>query len=315
MSPSKKYKALLFILVSILALAYYGTVHLNYNKLYQSFEPHEQQYLRSNLLLTTNMRNLLIEIYKKNDMNINIHRPKAKSRHPRHVWHKSKAVMTEYNILSRKNNLAEIELPIQEQHIGPKQVHISLNKMAIEMNQLAKKFDVHNDVSLTVLPDKAIPTEIYNNLDEISQLIEGFDATLVKPQLVYVYAEMIVASLKDLQKTKGYSAPLEISIKNNLAPRDVYDHAYDLLINIQLLSQKTGFEVHGGIELLHHDKGHISPADVYNLLTNIYADVQAIRLAHSSKAIITDIDFSQHRTPSDVYNKLSEAHAIVELLL
>ena len=98
-------------------------------------------------------------------------------------------------------------------------------------------------------------------------------------------------------------------------PRNVYNKAYNLLKKLQQLSENPAYAIPGGVVLLKQDGGHITPADVFNLLTNVLAEVEAIRVVVGDLSPLVMANRKTGKTPSNVYDKVSEALAIVETLL
>ncbi len=221
----------------------------------------------------------------------------------------------EINHLKKYRKIPPTTLPASTDHIPDLQdTKILLGHISDEVMALMRVYAVTETIKLNSSNRVVLPTDLYENVDRISRMVSALERSenvVVEPTHVYRLANTIVIELQRFSE----NTPPNITASNGKRPRDVYNKAHILLQKIEQLSRNPNYKVKGGVVLLKKDGGHIIPADVFNVLVNVLAEVDAMDRSIGTTSVFRLAPIEQHKTPSDVFDKVSEAIALVEALL
>lgn len=106
------------------------------------------------------------------------------------------------------------------------------------------------------------------------------------------------------------SATDEISSVSGKTPKDAYDAAADLLVDLGVLASSDRFSIPGGVAS-PLEKPQVTPSDVMILLLRARAEVSAMRLALKDTQVSTNAEYQGGKTPSDVVYTLMKTQAII----
>ena len=104
------------------------------------------------------------------------------------------------NYLKEHKQLAATNLPTVIRQIPtPQNVYDILQDVLHEVRDLHNAYGVTTKPKPASLPDKALPINVYKNLERISYMINDMGNLIVKPSHVYQLAETIVWGVKRIK--------------------------------------------------------------------------------------------------------------------
>ena len=311
-----KNKKIIIALSIIIAVCVMGVEQYRHKQAIAQFSDEEREQLKLSYQVTQDTIAELTLIHKVNNTNEQRSKLNIAPRQPRHLWHKAHTILLEIDHLKEYKNLPATGLSPFLDHVPNVQdINHLLHNVLKEAKALRKAYNITDTPKPAPKTGSILPIDVYENLDLISRMISALERSeniVIEPTHVYQLAKTIVAEVK---KISGVIAMPDRAVSSGKRPRDVYNQAHILLRKVKQLSDNHGYGIEGGVVLLEKDGGHIVPADVFNILTNILAEVEAIRHATGDNSILSIEPAQKKKTPSNVYDKVSEAIAIVETLL
>ncbi len=238
---------------------------------------------------------------------------------PRHVWQKTYEVLVKINIFRRAENYPTISVSALEptKVLHPKMVFDQSQRILTELNLIK--------VRLNILPSSPTPparkitgktsNDVYALLDKVSNDLDsligyGFTPSNVFSQAIRLNNDVELI-LQTLDVTDDSVPPLK---HKNSQPADAYQAAMGLLQTVNRLQRFLSIDVSDFSSL---KKGTIRPADVFELIGLINAELQPIKFALSLPYARTPA--SKHyeaKTPADVEqligwinNRLKQVHS------
>lgn len=274
----------------------------------KQFSSAEILQLRKNYRITQQIIAELELIHTYTKTNFSSSHPLIMRCWPRTVWYKARGILAEIAYLKKDQNLPQKPLPpFSNLNITPKNVNEILLEVLDEVISLRKHFGIQEAPPLPPLPNHALPGNVFQSLDLISNMINGINRDVIKPSHVYQLAEVLVWQINQLPLT-------EANTNNNFteqhllkSPRDVYLQGHKLLLEMQKYEIKNRLELNRNIIQVPKIRGHIRPFDIFKLLTIVVAEADALRIASGNNQALILPPIQEEKRPSDVYQKLNEA--------
>ncbi len=272
--------------------------------------------LRKNLQVTENILAELELIQEERKTRARPYKSYFHSLQPRHVWHKARLVYTTTQSIRSRFKLQKETTPsLVTQDLNPAKVYQLLTKTHSSIQELRRSLNIANRPDPAVLPDNALPNDVYRNLSLINNILLGIDSRNITSNNVFQIAYIIKEELLEIRAKKGITKPMAfVENSSGKHPRDVYKQVHRMKSKLKQLSEKPNYSIPGKVELWELKKSRIIPYDVIEILTNILADVETMR---SSLGITQKIEvpLPENKTPSQVYDMVSEGIEIVETML
>lgn len=118
-----------------------------------------------------------------------------------------------------------------------------------------------------------------------------------------------------IREARGISERVVLQKKNpGKSDRDNYEHAFELLADLETLSAQPDFAIPGGVVPPNRRTGEIIPEHVMDILDDIEAEVSAIK---AKLGVTKPSEFGipkQAKVPTNVYDAITLARLMVKSL-
>jgi hypothetical protein len=239
---------------------------------------------------------------------------KVADRQPRHVYQKAREAFIKVQQLKFIHGLKSEAAPnVPTEEVTPKDVKGIVTQVLFEVRKVKQRNGINWQIEYNKLPQGKTPTDVYVQMEKVSNLISQLDIPSVLPNEVYQVALSMIDALKSIQSKNNIRGQFKIKhISNNKKPSDVYVVVERLFLLLdQLCKSSKEYCIAGGsIQPLKKVKG-IAPADVIAILNDLFADVASIKVAIGDASHTVIAEQQSGRTPSMVYDALLTAEKIL----
>ncbi|MCK0069367.1 hypothetical protein [Kordiimonas laminariae] len=237
---------------------------------------------------------------------------------PRHVYQKAREVFLKVQVLRRLNGLDEMRLPeAPTSEVTPANVRDLVYASRDGLQELYPLYWIA-EVSVEV-PKKnnASPTDVYQGLQGVSQLVDALGIPPVVPNDVYRIAQVIEQDMGKLYAARmgqAYSGSLPEPASGK-SPKDVYEAEMAFLADLKAFTESAeNAAIPAGISIPPQFEGRITPGRVLEIANSVLAEVGSLK-------VLAGADMRQElpeppagRTPSNVYDRIVTAHQLLRAL-
>ena len=243
--------------------------------------------------------------------------PAMTERQPRHVLQKAREIFEGVQQLRHNNDLPTHDLPaFPTSEPMEADVYRFLEKTLADIRELRTKFAVTTKPTTGAASGKSM-ADTYEQLNIAAAQLESLGVAKVTGVEVLRVTNVIIKEVDAIRAKRGLSD--EIPAQSGAAgmkPKDVYANALTLLSKVQEVAANHQDISVAGIDVPSDRTGRIKPGHVHDLLGNIMADVNAMRLASgdTTPLQLPAIEHGGHVNPNVVHDAVSTAIVMVESL-
>ncbi len=239
-------------------------------------------------------------------------------RRPRHVYRKATEVFQKVQMLRRLNGLRVQSLPpAPTGEITPGDVRSLVAAASSGMEELLAAYWTQATDEIPTRRDNATPTDVYQNLNQVSQLLDGLGLPSVVPNDVHAVARLVALDMEKIYQAntgEPYSGPA-IEPANGKSPGNVYEEAYSFYDALKAyIESDESRAIPGGVNMPDSTTGRITPGHVREVAINILADLSSLKVVSGADMSMGNQDPSSGMTPSNVFDEFSKAQAILRAL-
>jgi hypothetical protein len=243
--------------------------------------------------------------------------PAMSARQPRHVLQKAREIFERVQQLRHNNDLPTHELPAFPA-AEPKEadVYNFLEKTLADLRELRGKYSVTTEPAAAAAGGKSM-ADTYAQLNMASDQLEGLGVAKISGVDVLRVTHVIIKEVDAIRAKRGMTDAVPAqSGAAGMKPKDVYANATILLSKVQEIAAKHQDMSVDGIDMPSNRTGRIKPGHVHDLLSNILADVNAMRLAagDTTPLQLPPSEHGGHVNPNVVHDAVSTAVVMVESL-
>lgn len=243
--------------------------------------------------------------------------PAMAPRQPRHVLQKAREIFERVQQLRHNNDLPTHNLPAFPT-AEPKEadVYNFLDKTLADLRELRGKYSVTANAKAAAAGGKSM-ADTYAQLNMAAAQLEGLGVAKISGVDVLRVTHAIIKEVDQIRIKRGMTDKVPpYSGAAGMKPKDVYANATILLSKVQEIAAQHQDMAVDGIDMPSNRTGRIIPGHVHDLLGNILADVNAIRLTTGDT---TPLQLPQpghggHVNPNVVHDAVSTAVVMVESL-
>ncbi|MBT3203018.1 MAG: hypothetical protein HOM14_01590 [Gammaproteobacteria bacterium] len=227
---------------------------------------------------------------------------------PRHVWQKSYFIFVKINSFRRKkglpvNNINSME-PVLE--MDPNAPYEQTQRLLTELNIIKKRLGIEAEVTKLEKFVGKKPVDVFNRFQKISLNLDILNREDINPALVF--AEVIriyedINTILRLRKLQDTTFPPEKLA--DVTPGDSLKAAFELMQEVQKLQVNIGLSTTDFSPFLNKGDEAALPADVFNMVGMVLAELQPVKARMNLKYSITPAaKFYTEKSPADVHQLL-----------
>lgn len=239
-------------------------------------------------------------------------------RRPRHVYRKATEVFLKTQTLRRLNGLDTQTLPpVPTSEVTPGDVRGLVIGISQGINELLPIYWTQATGETPNRRDNATPTDVYQNLHQLSQLLDGLGLPSVVPNDVHSVARLVAIDMGRIYEALRGDAfsGSAIDPANGKSPGDVYAEAYAFYEALKAyIESDENLAIPGGVNIADPATGRITPALVMEVTSNILADLSSLKVVSNADMSSTGQELSAGMTPSNVFDEFTKAQAILRAL-
>ena len=239
-------------------------------------------------------------------------------RRPRHVYRKATEVFQKVQMLRRLNGLRAQSLPRPPSgEITPGDVRTVVIAASSGMDELLAAYWTQASNETPTRRENATPTDVYQNLNQVSQLLDGLGLPSVVPNDVHAVARLVADDMEKIYQAntgEPYAGPA-IEPASGKSPGNVYEEAYSFYNALKAyIESDESRAIPGGINMPDTAAGRITPGHVREVTINILADLSSLKVVSGADMSMDNNEPSAGMTPSNVFDEFSNAQAILRAL-
>jgi len=224
---------------------------------------------------------------------------------PRNAWQKTYEIFVKINVLRQKNQLPRIEEtglePVKD--LDPGLVHEQVRRILVELDIFMTRVGIVEHAQPAVQQKGKSSSDVYHLLDTISVQLDGVNGKSFTPSSVFAQNMRILEDLNSIiAKLNIHDRTGPPNRIDNATPKDVFDLALEVMVEIQRLQVMAGVEF---IDYLAFKKQQISPSDVFTMTGVIISGLQPIKSYLTMDQLVTP--------PAKVYKGKQPADALQAL--
>lgn len=237
---------------------------------------------------------------------------------PRHVYQKAREVFLKVQVLRRLNGLKETRLPAAPtSEVTPANVRDLVYASRDGLKELYPLYWIPETEVSASKKNNASPTDVYQGLHGLSQLVDALGIPPIVPNDVFRIAQVIeqdMGKLYEARMGQAYSGSLPEPARGK-SPKDVYDAEMALLADLKAFTESAeNAAIPAGISIPPQFEGRITPGRVLEIGNSVLAEIGSLK-------VLASADMRQElpappagRTPSNVFDRITAAHQILRAL-
>ncbi len=235
------------------------------------------------------------------------------NRQSRHVMQKSREILQRLDRFKQSIGLKKVTYPtFPVRRVDPSNVMVLVSLLSNEVIEMGKHYLTVPIVKTAVHYSGKQPSDVYMNLDVISQYLDILGAKPHTPSDAYQIAHTAVRETQLICETLSINCQKGMpAIQMDKIPQDVYMALRAITPILQNINSKLDQPINGGVLFDELKENTIVPADVLSLLNVTIADIGAIKQSLGVKApTILQVRPNDY-TPSQVFQQVQMLNGIL----
>jgi hypothetical protein len=229
---------------------------------------------------------------------------------PIHVYSKSLEVRTKVSRLQKKRGVAPLDLlvlPLRK--ITPTEVFQSVTDLNTAIDGLLTQKKLSTDQTVTFVDGKT-PSNVYEKMWSVSNLLDALSGA-INPSYVYAEVVVAVAEIELIAKKMKLSLSPVVNKKLGITPREVNVEGFRNMYRLAKIERRLRMKA---VRVGAFPAGKIKPAQVYDTVKNMLAELVRIKLRLRIKELAPKVVLVTGKKPADVLVKMQYFGEIADAL-